>query len=103
MPPVRLSHSVETVNGYAAVYEIAHEHHRHFGGSSSVEGIGRVHAAETESDGRSPAPVTLCGLDTADLRTVPLDTPSDPFGTWYPPGDHVRSVCQRCNRLASAH
>ncbi|MEY9963372.1 hypothetical protein ABIA33_001405 [Streptacidiphilus sp. MAP12-16] len=92
------------MNGYAAVYEIATHRHWHLGGSSSsVESIGKVHAAETQSDGRAPGPLTLCGLDTADLRAVPLDNPTDLYPTWYPPGDHVHTVCQRCNRLATAH
>lgn len=90
------------MNGYFALYEVDTAPVRTFGGTKPGEQIGTVHAAEPATIGDEPGAETLCGRDTLPLRRMPLDTPSDQFDTWYPPGDHVGSVCWECDLLATA-
>ncbi|MEU7206083.1 hypothetical protein [Streptomyces sp. NPDC045470] len=89
------------MNGYFALYEVDTVAVQTFGGPRPGDQIGTVHAAEPDAADGAPGDETLCGLDTKDLRRVPLDIPADPFDTWYPPGGHVRRVCQVCDRLAA--
>jgi hypothetical protein len=88
------------VNGYAAVYEPDKQLTDSFGDDSVETYVGKVHATDAGADGR-PGPRTLCGLDASNLHRLRGDIPSDDFETWYPWDPEVRSVCSRCDELAT--
>jgi hypothetical protein len=55
-----------------------------------------VHAAASDPDVPSaPGPVTICGLDTAEMVRSAWQ-PSDPGQRWWPPEPRSRA-CPRCD------
>ncbi|MFF3019384.1 hypothetical protein [Streptomyces sp. NPDC057939] len=86
------------MNGYAAVHEVraSGTDGPPFDGTVP-DGIGTVHAAETDDSGTAPGPVTLCGMSTAGLRPTPGDRPGEAGQAWWPPISGV-VICATCDR-----